>query len=77
MKPKQKIYLKESDLHKIIKHVINEELTRSQVQDEIDDFAKSKDFEKRVHNIVVDAMNELVHNLWNKKSFWSNMLKKK
>lgn len=74
---KQVIKLNEQQLHQLIKECINESLTRNQVQDEIEDYAKGKDFEKRVHNIVVDAMNELVHNLWSKKSFWTTMLRKK
>ena len=74
---KQVIKLNEQQLHRLIKECINETLTRNQVQDEIEDYAKGKDFEKRVHNIVVDTMNELVHNLWSKKSFWTTMLRKK
>ena len=74
---KQVIKLNEQQLHHLLKKSINEALTRSQVQDEIEDYTKSKDFEKKVHNIVVDAMNELVHNLWSKKSFWTTMLRKK
>lgn len=56
---------------------IAEALTRSDVNDEIGDYMKTKDFEKRVHNIVVDAFNDLIQNMWTKKSFWTTMLKKK
>lgn len=59
------------------KQSVTESLTRSDVNSEIEDYVKTKDFEKRVHNIVVDALNELVQNMWSKKSFWTNMLKKK
>lgn len=56
---------------------VNEDLTRGQVRDEIEDYAKSNDFNKRVHNIVVDVFNDLIQNMWTKKSFWTTMLRKR
>lgn len=61
----------------VINQQLNEDLTRGQVRDEIEDFAKSKDFDKRVHNIVVDVFNDLIQNMWTKKAFWTTMLRKR
>lgn len=79
---KQVIRLTESDIEKMVMEVLregrlDEDLTRNQVRDEIEDYGKSKDFEKRVHNIVVDVFNDLIQNIWMKKSFWTTMLRKR
>lgn len=79
---KQVIRLTESDIENMVMEVLregrlDEDLTRNQVRDEIDDFTKSKEFEKRVHNIVVDVFNNLIQNIWMKKSFWTTMLRKR
>lgn len=57
--------------------VLNEDMTRGQVEDTIEDYTKTRDFEKRVHNIVVDALGDFIENMWTKKSFWKTMIKKK
>lgn len=79
---KQVIRLTESDIENMVMETIregrlDEELTRNQVRDEIDDYAKSKDFDKRVHNIVVDVFNDLIQNIWMKKSVLTTLLRKK
>jgi predicted esterase YcpF (UPF0227 family) len=79
---KQSIRLTESDIEKMVVEAIketrlDEDLTRNQVRDEIEDYAKSRDFDKRVHNIVVDVFNDLIQNMWTKKSFWTTMLRKR
>ncbi len=79
---KQVIRLTESDIENMVMEVLregrlDEELTRNQVRDEIDDYAKSKDFDKRVHNIVVDVFNDLIQNIWMKKSVLTTLLRKK
>ena len=38
---------------------------------------KSREFEKRVHNIAVDVVSEFIENMWLKKSFWKTMIRKK
>jgi hypothetical protein len=38
---------------------------------------KSREFEKRVNNIVVDVLGDFIENMWTKKSFWKTMIKKK
>jgi len=79
---KQVIRLTESDIKNMVMETLietslNEDLTRNQVRDEIEDYAKSRDFDKRVHNIVVDVFNDLIQNMWTKKSFWTTMLRKR
>ena len=76
------IRLTESDIEKMVVEAIketrlDEDLTRNQVRDEIEDYVKSRDFDKRVHNIVVDVFNDLIQNMWTKKSFWTTMLRKR
>jgi len=79
---KQVIRLAENDIKTMVMEALreaslNEDLTRNQVRDEIEDYAKSRDFDKRVHNIVVDVFNDLIQNMWTKKSFWTTMLRKR
>lgn len=56
---------------------INEDMTRSQVENQIEEFMNSKEFEKKVHNLAVDVVSEFIENMWLKKSFWKTMIKKK
>lgn len=56
---------------------INENLTQSQVEDKIEDFIKTKKFEKRVNNIVADVLSDFVESMWSKKAFWKNLIKRK
>jgi hypothetical protein len=56
---------------------LTEDMTRGQVEDQIEDYVKSRDFEKRVNNIVVDVLGDFIENMWTKKSFWKTMIKKK
>lgn len=60
-----------------MKFSLNEELTRSQMESALEDLLKSRDFEKRVNNIVVDTVGDFLESMWTKKSFWKTMLKKK
>jgi hypothetical protein len=55
---------------------LNEDMTRGQVEDQIEDYMKTKEFEKRVHNIAVDVVSEFIESMWMKKSFWKTMIKK-
>ena len=79
----RKINITEEDINSMVmaclKKIlpINEDMTRSQVENQIDDYMKSKEFEKRVHNIAVDVVSEFIENMWLKKSFWKTMIKKK
>jgi hypothetical protein len=60
-----------------VETVLNEDMTRGQVEDTIEDYTKTRDFEKRVHNIVVDTLGDFIENMWAKKSFWKTMVKKR
>lgn len=79
----RKINITEEDINSMVMEClkkilpINEDMTRSQVENQIDDYMKSKEFEKRVHNIAVDVVSEFIENMWLKKSFWKTMIKKK
>ena len=80
---KQNIQLTENDIKQIVAecvkrfYTLNEDLTRGQVDDQIEDFMKTRAFEKRVNNIVVDVIGEFIENMWMKKSFWKTMIRKK
>ena len=79
----QKIEISENDIKYMVSECIhrlntlNEDMTRSQVETQIEDYMKSREFEKRVHNIAVDVVSEFIENMWLKKSFWKTMIKKK
>ena len=79
----QNINITEDDIRAMVREClarcgsVNEEMTRAQVENQIDDYMKSKEFEKRVHNIAVDVASEFIENMWLKKSFWKTMVKKK
>lgn len=78
------IKITENDIKNMVKESLrkmkcslNEELTRSQMESALEDLLKSRDFEKRVNNIVVDTVGDFLESMWTKKSFWKTMLKKK
>ena len=79
----QTIEINENDIKLMVSECIkrintlNEDMTRSQVENQIEDYMKIKDFEKRVHNIAVDVVSEFIENMWLKKSFWKTMIRKK
>lgn len=80
---KRTINITENDINQIVVEcihrmgVLNEDMTRGQVDSQIEDYMKSKEFEKRVHNVAVDVIAEFLENMWLKKSFWKTMIKKK
>ena len=79
----KKINITENDINLMVMECLkkimplNEDMTRSQVESQIEDYMKSKDFEKKVHNIAVDVVAEFIENMWLKKSFWKTMIKKR
>jgi hypothetical protein len=84
MENKTIIKITENDIKNMVKeslrkmkYSLNEELTRSQMESALEDLLKSRDFEKRVNNIVVDTVGDFLESMWTKKSFWKTMLKKK
>jgi hypothetical protein len=64
-------------LIKYNKDIIKEDITRNQLDNALEDLLKSKEFEKRVNNIVVDTVGDFLESMWTKKSFWKTMLKRK
>lgn len=84
--PMMESLLNESELKYVVKEVVRkllsenlivENITRSQLDSALEDLLKSKDFEKKVNNIVVDTLGEFIESMWTKKSFWKNMIKRK
>ena len=79
----KKISITENDITAMVNECIkrlvslNEDMTRAQVENQIEDYMKSREFEKRVHNIAVDVASEFIEKMWLKKSFWKTMVKKK
>ncbi len=64
-------------LIKYNKDIIKEDITRNQLDNALEDLLKSREFEKRVNNIVVDTVGDFLESMWTKKSFWKTMLKRK
>lgn len=84
--PMMESLLNESELKYVVKEAVRkllsenlivENITRSQLDSALEDLLKSKDFEKKVNNIVVDTLGEFIESMWTKKSFWKNMIKRK
>lgn len=84
--PMMESLLNESELKYVVKEVVRkllsenlivENITRSQLDSALEDLLKSKDFEKKVNNIVVDTLGEFIESMWTKKSFWKNMIRRK
>ena len=67
-------------LNKTIKRIVNEELTRVQVEKMIDDKIgkeyKGRDFEDATRKIVADVLDDFFKNLWAKGNFWKSCIKK-
>ena len=63
----------------MLKPMINEELTNSEVRNiinsKLDDFIKEKEFEKRVREISSDALEKFFKMMYNKRGFWKNEIK--
>lgn len=60
--------------------IINEDLTKSEVNsliaNKLDSKISSKEFENKVKEITVSVMSELFRTLWQRDSFWKNSVKK-
>lgn len=63
----------------LLKQIINEELTHSDVRritnSEIDDYLKSKEFETAVKKLIVDTMEKYYRMMYNKRGFWKGELR--
>ena len=64
---------------KILRQVLNEELSKKEVEDivsnELDRKFKSRDFERLINSITADAMSEFFDRLWMKKQFIKDCIK--
>lgn len=62
-----------------IRRIVNEELTKSDVQSmidsELEDFLKERQFKKMVREITADVIDDFFQQMWHKKGFWKNTLK--
>ena len=60
--------------------LLNEEVSRGDVRDMIssamDDIGDNREFKKAVKNIVADAIEEFLDNLWKRKAYWKGMVKR-
>lgn len=68
------------DISKIVHSVINEELTKndvnSMISSKIDSFAGSKDFERVIRKITADCFEELFKTLYQRSNTWTNSIKR-
>ena len=63
-----------------LRRIVNEELTKSEVnsmiQSKIDSKLSSTDFDKKDKEITSSVINELFKTLWQHNSFWKNNVKR-
>lgn len=64
---------------KSIRAMVNEELSKKEVSDMIDDriekLMKKRDFERRVKDIACDVADNVFEKMWLQKSFWKNIVR--
>ena len=65
---------------KKVRQIVNEELTKTQVEKYIDDKIekeyKGRDFEENTRKIVADVLDDFFKNLWAKNNFWKSCIKR-
>ena len=68
-----------NDKENIIRRIISEELSRSDVKSIIDSQIsqayKEREFKKKVRERATDVLDDFFHEMWRKKGFWKNSLK--
>ena len=68
-----------SDEENIIRTIISEELSRSDVKSIIDSqitqMYKEREFKRIVREIAVDVLDDFFHEMWRKKGFWKSSIK--
>ena len=61
------------------KRTLNEEITKAEVRSMIDakvsEYLKEKEFEKRVRELTVDAMEKFFKMMYNKRGFWKGEIR--
>ena len=56
----------------IVKNIIEEELSRNEVNSMITDKMSSQEFKKKVKSIAADVVNELFKILWQRNTLWKS-----
>ena len=56
----------------IVRNIIEEELTKSDVNSMITDKMSSQEFKKKVKSIAADVVNELFKILWQRNTLWKS-----
>ena len=56
----------------VIKNIIEEELTRSDVNSIISDKMSSQEFKKKVKELASEVVNELFKILWQRNTLWKS-----
>lgn len=56
----------------VIKYIIEEELTRSDVNSIISDKMSSQEFKKKVKELASEVVNELFKILWQRNTLWKS-----
>lgn len=63
-----------------IRHIIEEELSKTEVKNIIDNrlesFIKEKALKSKIKEITIDVFEDFFREMWQKKSFWKGSLKK-
>lgn len=64
-----------------LKRIINEELSKSDVQSminsKLDSFLRERELKKTIREVAVDVLDDFFKELWHKRGFWCNPLKNK
>lgn len=61
--------------NRIIRQTLNEEVSKSEVKDIFKDELKSRDFEKKVREIVADCISALHKEMYFRDSLWKTAIK--
>lgn len=56
----------------IVRNIIEEELSRNEVNSMITDKMSSQEFKKKVKSIAADVVNELFKILWQRNTLWKS-----
>lgn len=63
-----------------IRHIIEEELSKTEVKSMInsrlDSFIKEKELKNKIREITINVFDDFFREMWQKKSFWKGSLKK-
>lgn len=67
------------DKNNIVRKIVMEELSKSDVRamidSKMDDYLKEKAFRKKVREIASDVLDDFFKEMWHKKGFWKNTIR--